>query len=252
MISEFPLFLFTTFTGLAAGAYLVSVFFPSTRQGKSAWLLQLSCIILLAVGAICVWFHLGHMERVLNALANPTSPITEEAYWSIFLGIILLIEVILLKFKGASSQALQIIGAVAAIGLLCVTGNAYFTSHAVAVWGTPFTFLLFIFGDLLYGAALVATFRSDLCTNRAFVILYLVSAVLAAIGIIGVAAAFAHADLEWIPFIVALVVGPCASAVCIVAARNSKNGLALASGAFVLAVIGVVIARYFFYTASIL
>ena len=41
MISEFPLFLFTTLAGLAAGAYAVSAVFPVGKDPKKAWLYPL-------------------------------------------------------------------------------------------------------------------------------------------------------------------------------------------------------------------
>ena len=52
MISEFPLFLFTTLAGLAAGAYAVSAVFPVGKDPKKAWLFPLVCGILLAVGLV--------------------------------------------------------------------------------------------------------------------------------------------------------------------------------------------------------
>ena len=41
MISEFPLFLFTTLAGLAAGAYAVRAVFPVGEDAKKAWLFPL-------------------------------------------------------------------------------------------------------------------------------------------------------------------------------------------------------------------
>ena len=42
MISEFPLFCFTTLAGLAAGAYAVNAFFPAGKDSKRAWLFPLA------------------------------------------------------------------------------------------------------------------------------------------------------------------------------------------------------------------
>ena len=64
MISEFPLFLFTTLAGLAAGAYAVSAVFPVGKDPKKAWLFPLVCGILLAVGLVGLPLHLGaHAAR---------------------------------------------------------------------------------------------------------------------------------------------------------------------------------------------
>lgn len=58
MISEFPLFLFTTLAGLAAGAYAVSAVLPVGKDAKKAWLFPLVCGILLAVGLVLSLIHI--------------------------------------------------------------------------------------------------------------------------------------------------------------------------------------------------
>ena len=66
MISEFPLFLFTTLAGLAAGAYAVSAVFPVGKDPKKAWLFPLVCGILLAVGLVGLPLHLGRPEMCIR------------------------------------------------------------------------------------------------------------------------------------------------------------------------------------------
>ena len=88
MISEFPLFLFTTLAGLAAGAYAVSAVFPVGKDPKKAWLFPLVCGILLAVGLVGLPLHLGRPERMLIALTQPGAMIAQEAYWSMAFGVI--------------------------------------------------------------------------------------------------------------------------------------------------------------------
>ena len=157
MISEFPLFAFTTLGGLAAGAYVVSAFFPSGGQGvKRPWLFPLICIVLLGAGLLGVLGHLGRPERFLFALSNPTSMIAEEVYWSIALGILMLVDLVLLARKGASQRIVRILAAVAALGLMCIMGNAYFTAYGNPVWAAWPTLVLFVAGDLGMGAALFA------------------------------------------------------------------------------------------------
>ena len=86
MISEFPLFLFTTLGGLAAGAYVAAAIFPDVdRKPKRPWLFPLVCLALLGVGLLGVLGHLGRPERFLLAMSNPSSMIAEEAYWSCLL-----------------------------------------------------------------------------------------------------------------------------------------------------------------------
>ena len=86
MISEFPLLVFTTLAGLAAGSYTMSAFFPVGQGSKRPWLFPLVCLVLLAAGLLCLPAHLEHPERMLIALSNPSAMIAQEAYWSIGFG----------------------------------------------------------------------------------------------------------------------------------------------------------------------
>ena len=130
MISEFPLFLFTTLGGLAAGAYVAAAIFPDVdRKPKRPWLFPLVCLALLGVGLLGVLGHLGRPERFLLAMSNPSSMIAEEAYWSIAFGALMLVDFVLLLRRGASPRAVRVVAAVAAGALMCIMGWVYFTSY---------------------------------------------------------------------------------------------------------------------------
>ena len=194
MISEFPLFAFTTLGGLAAGAYAVSAFFPDGGQGvKRPWLFPLICIVLLGAGLLGVLGHLGRPERFLFALSNPSSMIAQEAYWSIALGIFMLVDLVLLARKGASPRAVRILGAVAALGLMCIMGNAYFTAYGNPVWAAWPTLALFVLGDVAMGAALFGLFDSGRYRTGAF------AAVSAVLSMLAAARALPASALRWRP-----------------------------------------------------
>lgn len=254
MISEFPLFAFTTLSGLAAGGYAVGAVFRGQKaESKMTWLFPLVCIVLLGLGLCGTLAHLGHPERFLNALANPTSMIAEEAYWSIAFGVLMVIDAVLCKVKGAAPVAVRALGAIAAIGLMCVTANAYFTMHGNPVWTGPATLALFVVGDLAMGIALVALFRSGLAPEKMFAGVAIVALALCAASIAAIAAQFAGYGFDMMPFIAALVIGPVAGIVVYALSMTGKLAPKVAAPlAFVLVLVGVVIARYFFYAASIL
>ena len=169
MISELPLFVFTTLAGLAAGAYFVNaVFARKDKKDERPWLFSLICIVLLGVGLLGCLGHLGRPAMFLNALANPASMISQEAYWSIAFGVVMVIDLVLCFAKGACPRALRIVGAIAAAGLMAVMGNAYFTGHGVVVWANWLTWPLYLVGDLAMGAALVAAFDAELTRKPAF------------------------------------------------------------------------------------
>lgn len=253
MISEFPLFAFTTLGGLAAGAYAVSAFFPGGGQGvKRPWLFPLICIVLLGAGLLGVLGHLGRPERFLFALSNPTSMIAEEAYWSIALGILMLVDLVLLARKGASPRIVRILAAVAALGLVCIMGNAYFTAYGNPVWAAWPTLVLFVAGDLGMGAALFGLFGGERYRTGAFAIVSAVLAALVAAGMIAVAVRFAGFGLEAVAFVVGAVLAA-AGAVCALLAWKGKLPERTAAIAVLAClVVGVAVARYAFYAASIL
>lgn len=179
--------------------------------------------------------------------------IAEEAYWSIAFGVLMVIDAVLCKVKGAAPVAVRALGAIAAIGLMCVTANAYFTMHGNPVWTGPATLALFVVGDLAMGIALVALFRSGLAPEKMFAGVAIVALALCAASIAAIAAQFAGYGFDMMPFIAALIIGPVAGIVVYVLSMTGKLAPKVAAPlAFVLVLVGVVIARYFFYAASIL
>ena len=253
MISEFPLFVFTTLSGLAAGGYVAGAIFRGKDAGARAWLFPLVCIVLLGLGLVGTLAHLGHPERFLNALANPASMIAEEAYWSIAFGVLMLADAILCKAKGACPVALRAAGAIAALGLMCVTANAYFTMHGNPVWTSPATLALFVLGDLAMGIALFALFRARLVAEKPFAATGIVVFVLAGASLAAIAAQFGAFGHDAAPFVVGLIVGPVAGIAVYAAALAGKIApKAAAPAAFVLMAIGITAARWFFYAASVL
>ena len=253
MISEFPLFVFTTLAGLAAGAYIASAIFVGTdKDAKHPWLFPLVCIVLLGAGLLGCLGHLGRPTMFLNALGNPSSMIAQEAYWSIAFGVVLLIDVILCFAKDSSPRALRVVGAVAAAGLIVVMGNAYFTGYGVVAWTSWATWPLYLVGDLAMGAALLGVFRRELvaasaCGWTAVVldVLFAATAVVEAVTFSGLGNGFAL-------FIVAAVV----SAVGAVAAFLGLKGKLPAGTAAVVAcaamIAAVACARYCFYAERII
>lgn len=253
MISEFPLFLFTSLGGMAAGTYVVRAFFPqSDNANKRPWLFPLVCLVLLGVGLLGVLGHLGRPERFMLALVNPTSMICQEAYWSIALGVLMLVDLVVLARKGASPLAVRILAAIAAAGLMCVMANAYFTSWGNPVWTSWQTLALFVVGDLAMGAVLFALIKREMYDNAAFTFVVAILSLLAAISIALVAVQFA-AFGQGVAMLVVGVIFVVVGALCALLAWKRKltpQAASLSIGALVL--IGVILARYAFYAASIL
>ena len=252
MISEFPLFMFTTLGGLAAGAYAASAVFPVGKDSKKVWQFPLVCLILLAVGLVFLPAHLGRPERLLAALTHPGAMIAQEAYWSIALGVILVIDIALSKMKGAAPRALRIVGAIVGIVLMAVMANAYFVSAYVVAWASWQVFPLYILGDLAMGAALLAVFNGELPKQGGYAMATGVLGVLAAAACALEAAHFAGVGADMVLMIVGAVVVLVGAIVAFAAKTGKLSGAVAAWVPVSCMFIGVALARYCFYAACVL
>lgn len=253
MISEFPLFLFTTLGGLAAGAYVAAAIFPDVdRKPKRPWLFPLVCLALLGVGLLGVLGHLGHPERFLLAMSNPSSMIAEEAYWSIAFGALMLVDFVLLLRRGASPRAVRVVAAVAAGALMCIMGWAYFTSYGNPAWAAWQTLPLFVLGDLAMGSALWALMREGAYRSDAFAAAFAALGALVVASIALTAAHFAGLGHDALPFAAAVVLVVAGVAFGWLAWKDRLSGAVAPVLAFVCAFAGVAVARYAFYAASVL
>lgn len=253
MISEFPLFLFTTLGGLAAGAYVAAAIFPDgDRKPKRPWLFPLACLALLGVGLLGVLGHLGRPERFLLAMSNPSSMIAEEAYWSIAFGVLMLVDFVLLLRRGTSPGAVRVVAAVAAVGLMCIMGWAYFTSYGNPAWATWQTLPLFVLGDLAMGAALWGLMREGSYRSGAFAAAFAMLGALAVASIALAVAHFAGLGHNALPFAAAVVLAVAGVAFGLLAWKGRLPGAVAPVLAFVCAFAGVAVARYAFYAASVL
>ena len=238
-----PLLVFTTFAGLAAGAYAVDALCGNGRAGSGAaaparpWLFPLVCLVLLGLGLCGTLLHLGQPLRFVNGMANPGSMIAQEAYWSIAFGAVIVVDLAVAKAKGAAVRPIRWAGGLVAVGLMVVTGLAYYQSLGLPAWSGAATVPLFLVGDLALGAA------ANVAAGVAF------AAVLGAFGL-----HLARIGLDATGLLVAAgIVGPLAASAVAAATRAGKlpaqaGGVAVCA----LAIVGVVLARYAFFAAGMM
>lgn len=163
MTEMIPLIVFTVFGGIAAGALLCSAFVdlrqPEDGQGvsfirKPAFFI-LVCLAALAIGLLGTLLHLGQPLRFLNGLSNPASMISQEGYWSIALGLVLIVA-LAMGVKRGVPRFLTVLGGIVALGMMVVTSFAYYFAAGIPVWNGGATLPVFIVGDIAMGAALCA------------------------------------------------------------------------------------------------
>lgn len=247
MIAEFPLLVFTVLTGLAAGSYVMATIYAALdKEQKRSWMFSGICLVLLGVGMLASLLHLGHPERFLNALSNPTSMITLEAYCALPFGIFVLIDAVMLKFDKNKNLAIPIIAAVCGLALMLVTSNLYFSAHRYEAWAQPLTWLVFLGGDLAMGAFAVLAFcKKDVKPFGAIALVlgYLMTVVFAVEAYV-----FGSAGYGFVLFIVAAICSLGATILLHLKKMGKLDQSYMLWLTFALQLIAVILARYAFYS----
>lgn len=159
------------FAGLSAGAYMVAVLGHVFGLEKLKPLAPLALAIALAcLGAalVTVWFDLGHMERVFYVFLRPR--FTSMMAWMVWLYTAYAITVLLALYglwRGNSSltRMALTIGTPLVVFYPGAAGALFGTVMAQSLWHSPVFPILFLFGGMLSGVALV-TFASAFFTRR--------------------------------------------------------------------------------------
>lgn len=259
MLEILPLLIFTTCGGVAAGAYVMSALSQAlalgepAAQGAKSWLFPLVCVVLLGVGLLGTLAHLGQPLRFMNGMSNPASMVSQESYWSIAFGIVMLADGLLAKFKGSSPAALRWIGAALGCGLMVVMGLAYHQCAFIPAWTGAITLPVFIVGDLAMGCALCLLFAQ---VEKTVDGLHAVGAAVSLAWLAVIVGYGVHllGTGEGVGLLVAgAVAGPVAAAVASALALRGKLTQRQAGVAvLVLTVVGVLFVRSAFFAAGVL
>ena len=263
MMEILPLLVFTTFGGAAAGAYVLAVYRcvcakTSADAAESApaerpWLFPLVGIVLLVIGLLGTLSHLGQPLRFMNGMSNPASMISQESYWAIAFGVLMVVDLAIAKVKGVSAFAVQCLAAIAACGLMVVTGLAYEACSFLPAWATAITVPLFIVGDLAMGAGVcLALERVDAAADTLHTGSVAVSLAWLAV-VVGYAVHLAGIGADVAIVAAGAIVGPVACAVVSALALQGKLPAKLAGYVVLaLAAIGVLLVRGAFFAAGVL
>ena len=249
MISEFPLFVFTVLTGIAAGAYVGAALFPKKGDDSKPWLFPLVALILVGVGSLAAMAHLDRPHMVMNVLNNPTASITMEGMTAGLLAVVVIVDLALCASKKQANRAVRIVGAIAGVLCMCVVTSAYVTSYGNPAWIATPTWPLFFAGDLAAGIALWMAFAD--MPNKPLATIVAVLAALFAVVLIWQAVTFAGLDKPF-GFIMCGAVFAIAGAVGAWITASTKLWNTAAKVVFVLLLVALVASRYGFYLVSII
>lgn len=247
MISELPLFAFTTLTGLGAGALLASAVFPERGENRRAWLFPLVMLALMGVGALASVTHLGRPQYMVYMLANPTSSLVMEGIFAGLTCVALIVDVALAAKSAAVNRVVRIVATVLAVLLMFVQAYAYAGSYGNAAWAAASVWPFFVLGSLGCGFALWALFAQ---VGNGFTKVCGVALAVVCVSFAWEAATFAGAGADAVLVIVGAVLAAAAAACALAKGfAGAKLSWAVVAGA---AVVALVVARYGFYAASIL
>ena len=246
MITEFALFIFTTIGGLACGLYIIAALFPVEGK-RNNLLISIVPLVLLAIGGIALLSHLGHLERMFNAFANPEAGITQEGIATTLFGVVLVVDLALTWFKDGAPRALRIVGAIFAALLICAMGLLYYNYQSMPMWHALPTVPLFVVGDLAIGALFVMAVDEGCAKNKTLGMTAAVLTALLAITLVGNAVVFNDCGLSLAPFAIAAII---AAAVAVyVFIKGADATATLRWGLFAAFLVAIIIARYAFYAA---
>ncbi|MCR2037812.1 dimethyl sulfoxide reductase anchor subunit family protein [Adlercreutzia caecimuris] len=160
MEMQWPLILFTAFVAWSAGLFGTGSVLAAMGKAKKAQMpMLITSVVLLTIGGIAVFFHLEHWERIFNGFGHLSSGITQELIAIVVLAIVMVAFFVMLRKSedgGTVPAVLGIIGAIAAVALVCVAGASYLMPARPA-WDSV-TQIFSLLGNTLVLGPLTAAF----------------------------------------------------------------------------------------------
>ncbi|GIW33175.1 NrfD/PsrC family molybdoenzyme membrane anchor subunit [Meiothermus sp.] len=149
------------FAGLSAGAFVVAVLghvFGVERLRPIAPLALAIALACLGAALVTVWFDLGHMERVFNVFLRPH--FSSMMAWMVWLYTAYAIATVLVLYglwRGLPSltRIALMVGTPLVVFYPGAAGALFGTVVAQSLWHSPVFPILFLFGGVLSGIALV-------------------------------------------------------------------------------------------------
>jgi DMSO reductase anchor subunit len=127
-------------------------------NGKALFRVVLTAVVLAVLGVVFATVHLGHMERFMYLVSNPSSWLSREGLFAgAFTGCIIL-YLILIKRSGKDNinkfDPLLYLAVLTGLGTVICMGMIYASVQAIPAWNTTMVVLADLFSGLLLGGFL--------------------------------------------------------------------------------------------------
>ena len=156
---QWPLILFTTLTAWACGVFGCQGVLALKGAGKkSQQLLAVLSCVLLAVGGICVFFHLQHWERIFNGFGHATSGITQELIAIVAFVVVAVVYFVVARKSedgGTLPKWMAVLAIAISVVLAAVCAHSYMMPARPA-WNSVLEVLSIVGAACLLGPATVA------------------------------------------------------------------------------------------------
>ncbi|MBR2790648.1 MAG: dimethyl sulfoxide reductase anchor subunit [Eggerthellaceae bacterium] len=156
---HWPLIIFTTLIAWSAGLFATQCIFAlkggAKKAQKPAWIVA---AILLVVGGIAVFFHLGNAGRIFNGFGHLSSGITQELIFMVVLAVVAVIYLVLMlrsEDRASVPAWIAIVGIIASAALVFIMAHSYLMAARPA-WNS-FLWVLYVLGNACaFGPATLA------------------------------------------------------------------------------------------------
>lgn len=221
---QWPLVVFTFLAGTGAWLFVfvaLNEFTGKLHDDPLRFRATVTAIVLVVLGGCASVLHLSHPDRMMGALAHPTSGIFMEA---LFVGLVTLTGIIFVvaSRRGVGAGALKGIGAVAmvcALGLSYVSGAGYMMD-AQALWNTPLMPLSYMATAGAAGSALYLLFTATSKAGDRHVAQVFVARCVMVLGIVSIIMALVYAAVsgaiasaDGLPMLMVTLIGAAVAAV---------------------------------------
>lgn len=127
-------------------------------NGKALPRVLLTAAILAVLGVIFATIHLGHMERFMNLVSNPSSWLSREGFFAGAFTACIVLYYLLVRKSGTENlkkmDPLLYLAILAGLGTFICMGMIYASVQAIPAWNTTMVVLIDIFSGLLLGGFL--------------------------------------------------------------------------------------------------